>query len=93
MIIPDGTAVRVINKELGTYGKIITVCYSFNSGYMCHNSQGYLIAYSYRDFELETLNNGPICNFKNSRCYFCGTINKHFIIKNRIFYYCLKCLR
>ena len=96
--IPNGTLVKVINKSLGTYNKILIVDYYYSFGYTCRNLHGYIIVYQYRDFELKTLsyhNNEPFpeYNFKNSNCYFCGIKNKYFKIKNKYFYYCPKCLR
>jgi len=46
----------------------------------------------YKD-EIEILNNEPIFNLFDLRCFWCGEINKKIMFKRQNIYYCPKCLR
>jgi len=93
MNIPDGTVVRVINKGLNTYNKILVVdCKKYFQRYICVDLKGYVYPYYFNYYELEILPTN--CNFFNNICIFCGSRNKSFKIKNiKRLYYCPKCLR
>ena len=97
-IFPRGTIVRVINKELRTYNKIMLITYWCIKGYRCHDLDGFYISGLYNNVELEILsyaNNSPSpnCNFANLKCYFCNSETNVYYVNHKHFRYCPKCLK